>query len=170
MEKKIVCHDVWGKKTEVDSSQLIFRPSVYGILIENDKILLSGEWDGYDIPGGGSKVHETLEESLKREFLEETGLEIEVGDVVHCETFFFHPSHSEKHKNEHWNAPVFYFLVRRVGGEISVNNFSEEEKDYKNLAEWVDLEKIKETKFYNSIDSVEVIKKAEKILNSGLNL
>lgn len=160
MEKKIVCHDVFGKEIEVDASQLIFRPSVYGILIEDGKILFSKEWDGYDIPGGGVKIQETLEEALGREFKEETGLEIKVGKIVHCETFFFHPSHSKKHQKEYWNAPVFYFLVKRVGGEISVDNFSEEEKEYKNLPEWIAPENIENLKFYNSVDNNEVIKKA----------
>jgi hypothetical protein len=87
-------------------------------------------------------------------------LKIEVGKIVYCGTFFFNPAHSEKHKEEYWNAPVFYFLVKRIGGEISSNNFSKEEKDYKNLAEWVELEKTKDLKFYNSINNNEVIKKA----------
>ncbi|MFA5075249.1 MAG: HAD family phosphatase, partial [Candidatus Babeliales bacterium] len=39
--KKIICHDIHNNKKEVDSDQLIFRPSVYGILIENNQVLLS---------------------------------------------------------------------------------------------------------------------------------
>ncbi len=165
MIKKIVCHDVWGNKKEVKPEQLIFRPSVYGVLIEDGKVLLSKQWDGYDFPGGGAKVQETLEETLKREFKEETGLKIEVGKIVYCDTFFFHPAHSKKHKNEYWNAPVFYFLVKKVGGKISVDNFSEEEKDYKDSAEWVEIEKVKDLKFYNSINSNRVVGEALKIKN-----
>jgi hypothetical protein len=38
-------------------------------LIENNKILLSKQFDGYDFPGGGVNLDETLEETCAREFL-----------------------------------------------------------------------------------------------------
>jgi hypothetical protein len=39
--KKVVCHDINGEKEEVEANKLQFRPSVYGILIEDGKVLLS---------------------------------------------------------------------------------------------------------------------------------
>jgi len=64
--KKVICHDLNEKEFEVDADKLIFRPSIYGVLIEDNKVLLSKQWDGYDMPGGGVNIHETLEEALKR--------------------------------------------------------------------------------------------------------
>ena len=158
--QKIFCHDLQGKQYEVGFSELIFRPSVYGVLIEREKILLSKQWDGYDMPGGGINVHETIEEALKREFFEETGLEVEPIEIIHCETSFFHPTHSNKHKNEFWNCPLIYYKVKQIGGEISDKNFDEEEVDYAALPEWISLDKIDKIKFFNSIDSLSIIKKA----------
>ena len=40
---------------------------------------LAGQWS---LPGGGVELGETLEQSIVREMLEETGLEIEVGPVI----------------------------------------------------------------------------------------
>lgn len=40
---------------------------------------LAGQWS---LPGGGVELGETLEESIVREMLEETGLDIEVGPVI----------------------------------------------------------------------------------------
>lgn len=40
---------------------------------------LAGQWS---LPGGGVELGETLEDSIVREMLEETGLDIEVGPVV----------------------------------------------------------------------------------------
>jgi len=153
MGKKIVCHDIKGEETAVDSNQLIFRPSVYGILIEDGKVLLSKQWDGYDFPGGGVNMNETLEEALKREFIEETGLEIEIGKVMCCGTSFFDPKYSKKSKGQYWNCQLIYFLVKQVGGEISIDNCDENEKGYINLPEWIELEKINDLKIYSSIDT-----------------
>ncbi|MCK5211797.1 NUDIX domain-containing protein [Candidatus Parcubacteria bacterium] len=164
MNKKIICRDSDNNKFEIDSNKLIFRPSVYGFLIEDNKILLSKQWDGYDFPGGGINIHETIEEALKREFFEETGINIKLLQLVHCETSFFHPSHSKRYKGEYWNCPLIYYLVKKVGGEISKDNFDEEEKGYADLPEWIDLDNIKQTKFINSVDSVAIIEKAKKLI------
>lgn len=56
-----------------------FHLGVYGILINDEKILLikkaRGPYKGmYDLPGGGIEFGEKIEEALKREFIEETGI------------------------------------------------------------------------------------------------
>jgi len=158
--KKVICHDLDNNKFEIKSNKLTFRPSVYGILIENNKILLSKQWDGYDFPGGGIKVHETIEEALKREFFEETGLKIEPLFPVHFETSFYIPRKRKDEKKQYWNCVLIFMLVKNVGGKISVDNLDEYEKEYTGLPEWIDLKKLKKIKFYNSVDSILVIKKA----------
>jgi 8-oxo-dGTP diphosphatase len=162
--KKIICHDFDNNQHEVEISKLKFRPSVYGILIENNKILLSKQWDGYDVPGGGINIDETIESALKREFFEETGIRIELLCPVHCETSFFHPNILPKDENEFWNCQLIYFLVKKIGGKISKDNCDEEEKEYINTPEWIDLDKIDQIKFFNSIDNVAVVGKAREVL------
>lgn len=156
----ITCHDVRNNKFKIESDKLSFRPSVYGILIDNDRILLSKHWDGYDLPGGGMEIHETIDETLEREFFEETGLRVKPLFPAHCETSFFHPSHSKKKKNEYWNCTLIYYAVEKIGGDISKDNFDEDEKEYADLPEWIDLAKIDKIKFFNSIEVLKVIKKA----------
>lgn len=63
--KKVICRDHEEKLYEVGVDKLKFRPSVYGILIEDGKVLLSRQWEGYDFPGGGIELGETVEEVLK---------------------------------------------------------------------------------------------------------
>jgi len=167
MKDKITCHDSKDSKFEVAPDKLTFRPSVYGILIENGKILLSRQWDGYDFPGGGIDIDETIEEACKREFFEETGLKVEILQPIHCETSFFHPSHSIKHKDAYWNSLMIYFLVKKVGGKISTENFDEDEKRYANEAEWVELSRINEIKYFNSVDSVNIINESVLLIKAS---
>jgi 8-oxo-dGTP pyrophosphatase MutT (NUDIX family) len=162
--KKIICHDIQNNQVEIEAEKLIYRPSVYGILIENDQVLLSKQWDGYDLPGGGMNIDETIEETLKREFFEETGLKIKPIMPIHCETSFFWPSHSEKYKNQYWNCPMIYFLVKKIGGNISKENFDEEEKSYADLPEWISLQAIINLKFCNSVDGAALIKKSAELM------
>ncbi|TDQ40454.1 NUDIX hydrolase [Aureibacillus halotolerans] len=94
---------------------------VTGILIEVDKIVLvkqtvspSRNWS---LPGGRLEQGESLETALIREFLEETGLSIEVIKLLYvCEV----PT----------NVPAVIhvsFLVKRISGEIKLptNEFDE---------------------------------------------
>jgi 8-oxo-dGTP diphosphatase len=162
--KKITSHGLTGKTYEVDPKDLIWRPSAYGILIKDNKILVSKQWDGYDLPGGGVDLNETLEQGVIREVWEETGLEGEVIDIIHSQTTFFTPDHSPKHKGEHWNCPLSYFLVKQTGGELSIDNFDDEEQDYAEMAEWMPLEQVSCSKFINSVDTPMVVNKALKYI------
>lgn len=162
--KKVTCHDINGEEQEVEKDQLIYRPSIYGILIEDGKVLLSKQYDGYDFPGGGQELDETVHQTLQREFFEETGLQVEVLDVMYGGTSFFHPTHSKKYEHQFWNCPLLYFTVKRTGGALSTEYFDEAEKTYANLAEWIPLSNIDDLKFINSVDSVAIIKKAAKFL------
>ena len=159
MNKKIVCHDVNNNLFEVDSAELKFRPSIYGILIKDNQVLLSKQWDGYDLPGGGVEIHETIEEAIKREFFEETGLEVEMISPVHCESSFYVPHHS-KNKDDRWNCVLIYYLVRQTGGELSTANLDESEKEYVKLAQWVSLDELDKIKFYCSVDAKKIIREA----------
>ncbi len=157
--KKIICYDFNGYEEEIDIKKLVFRPSVYGILIKNNKILLVKKWDGYDFPGGGAKIDETVEETLKREFREETGIKVKSGKIVACETSFLMIRSLKKYVN----AILIYFLCSKIGGELSSDNFSESEKKYLGKSKWIDLSEIDKIKFCNSVDSVKIIKQAIKL-------
>ena len=161
--KKIVCYNLDGEKIKVSADKLKFRPSVYGVLIEDSKILLSKQWDGYDFPGGGVEIDETIEKALKREFIEETGLEVEVLEPVHIDTSFFSPPINKKRpENEYWNCPMIYFFVKRIGGELSIDKCDEGEREYIDMPEWIDLRNVNKIKLINSVDGTKLINKVFK--------
>jgi 8-oxo-dGTP pyrophosphatase MutT (NUDIX family) len=64
---KVTCLDIHENAHDVDEEDLSFRPSVYGVVIKNEKVLLVPQFDGYDFPGGGMDIGETIEECLLRE-------------------------------------------------------------------------------------------------------
>lgn len=62
------------------------RIRVAALIVHGDKILLAEHEKGgrryWLLPGGGVDYGESIEEALKRELLEEAGIEIEVGDLL----------------------------------------------------------------------------------------
>jgi len=159
--KTVICNDMNGKLYKIDSNKLTFRPSIYGVLVEKSKVLLSKQWDGYDFPGGGAELYETLEDTLEREFWEETGIKVKKGKIIYVGTSFWYSILRKKY----WNCQLFYFSVRKIGGKLSTANFDENEKTYADLAEWVDIKNLKKLKFYNSLGnrgSIKIIKQALK--------
>ena len=73
-----------------------FTIRVYGILIdENKRVLVSDEFIRGDyftkFPGGGLEIGEGTRDCLKREFKEETGLDVVVGNHIYT-TDYFQPS------------------------------------------------------------------------------
>src|SRR5690242_8228923 len=80
----------------------MFSIRVYGILINDKKqVLVSDEFirGGYftKFPGGGLEFGEGTRECLKREFMEEMNLKVEIGDHIYTTDYFqmsaFNPEH-----------------------------------------------------------------------------
>src|SRR6185436_3855978 len=104
MSKKITCRTINGGKIEVSADELAFRPSVYGVAIQDGKVLLSPQYDGYDFPGGGVDLGELMHDTLIREVKEETGLDAKPQQVLLVQDdFFFHPN-----KKKPFQTPLIY--------------------------------------------------------------
>lgn len=92
------------------------RVRVSGILQKGDKILLLKHDNlgpsGYLWlpPGGGVEFGESLHEALKKEFLEETNLKIEVGDYLFANEFIKDPYH----------AIELFFSVKHLSGTLEL--------------------------------------------------
>ena len=105
IDKKII--DQYGKK---------LRIRVCGICIDENKILLVRHQMGqkndtfWSPPGGGMVYGQSAEQNLKREFLEETGLTIDVDRFLFIHEFLAPPLH----------AVELFFEVRITGGELKV--------------------------------------------------
>lgn len=68
----------------ITTAGILMQGDTYFIAKREDKGSIGGLWE---FPGGKNRYTETEQETLKREFLEELGMEIEVGELVHSHDF-----------------------------------------------------------------------------------
>lgn len=87
----------------------LFRVGVNAIIFDSSHVLLSLRRDigWWNLPGGGLEPGETVDEALRREVREETGLEVELERLVGV--------YSKPQKNE----VVLAFRCRVTGGQLS---------------------------------------------------
>lgn len=148
MKTHITCTDKDGGKQEVPVSDLVWRPTAYGIIIRDDKILLSPQFDWHDLPGGGLDLGETPEKWVVREIKEETGYDAQVKEFITFRNCFY----TFRRRGIHAQTLIFYFLCEIIWGELSTEWFDEGEKNYAKLAEWIPLSELPNIKVENTID------------------
>ena len=115
------------------------RIRVNGVLIEEKKILMvkhkmSAERDFWSTPGGGMQFGSTAQENLSREFLEETGLNIAVGEFLGINEYLAPPLH----------ALECFFKVKRISGNATLGNDPELAPENQILSEikWMTLSEL----------------------------
>ncbi|MDD6681942.1 MAG: NUDIX domain-containing protein [Clostridiales bacterium] len=131
------------------TDEFIFSYRVAGILIHEGKILLqtAGNDPGYAFPGGHVAYGETHRQTLEREFQEETGLKIRVGDLKWVGEIFF-PWGSKP-----CQQICLYYLVDALEPE-KIQAMAETALDAAGDIKasvhfhWIDLEKIPELEIY----------------------
>lgn len=150
LNKKIICTDKDKKEYEITADQLSFRPSVYGVIVDNGKVLLARQWDGYDFPGGGINLGETIEEALIREVKEETGFDVKPLNLIGCEADF----HKMTFNQNFAHCILIYYQCKIIGGKLSKDNLdaASHENEYMDIAQWIDFQEVSKIKFYKPIN------------------
>jgi 8-oxo-dGTP diphosphatase len=147
-----------------------FNVRVYGILIHDNKVLVSDEHiKGMNItklPGGGLEFGEGTIECVIREFKEELSLDIEVDSHFYTTDFFVNSAFSVNNQviSIYYTVkPKIEFNPLNSGFKISNKPFDfEKKKDGAQSMRWVELEKISENDFTFIID-----KRIGEMLNSS---
>ena len=146
----IECLSIYGDKKLIPVEDLVFRPSAYGVIRRDDRILLvTNRSNGkYSFPGGGIEVGETIEDALAREVMEETGIEIEVGGFLHFEEAFFYYDPLD----EAFHSFLFYYRCRTVTTNLIDDHLVEDVEACK--PRWVKIEILKSSDFMANGDKM----------------
>jgi len=129
-----------------------------GVLIRNDKILLQREAGGneYALPGGHVKSDETSQQSLIREYKEETNANIICERLIWVEECFW------KWGNKDASTIAFYYLIKLADNSDIPDNYCEPQKDNCNvIIEWVPIENLRNLIVYPKF----LVEKAPAISN-----
>ena len=116
-----------------------------GVLLKANKVLVQRDKDGaeYALPGGHVKVGETSEESLIREYKEETGADISCGRLIWVEETFW------KWGNKTAHGIAFYYLISLKNDMDIPDGYFESHKDNCNvLLQWVTIDEMKQLTIY----------------------
>jgi len=135
------CTTFFGKKKEISDDKITLRPAAYGVVLHEGKILLvrTKHTSKYFFPGGGMEQGENLEQCLRREMKEETGIEICDISLLHFnESFFYYDP-----LDEAFHCFSFFFLCKSKS--LSLKGQADDTECEKPC--WVDLNQLKEEDF-----------------------
>ena len=129
----------WNFKN--DTSICLFR--TVGILLRDKKILVQSDKGVYALPGGHVKIGETSEESLIREYKEETGANILCDRLVWVEETFWNWNNKDAH------GIVFYYLISLENDDDIPDGCFISQKDNCNITlEWVSMVELNRLEIY----------------------
>ena len=154
MRRTVTCRDIRGNRTEVSIADLTFRPSIYGVIVRDENVLLHGYEDGWDFPGGGVDLGESFPEAFEREIFEETGMHASPAKLLMFkEDYFIHPG-----TNRPYHTILFFYSCAQLSGTLSTDHFDDHEKTVARLAEWKPIADILTLKSFSPLSIDERIR------------
>ena len=122
LSETLICRDIYGNSVTLPLEKMIFRNSVYGLILNEGKLLVvrTRSTGLYAFPGGGIELGEPLAEALHREIQEETGIRVEMGELATLseDFFYYNPADEAYHALLlfYWCTPLTTALV--TDGEV----------------------------------------------------
>lgn len=143
MQQLVECRTLFNERKLVPAEKLIHRPSVYGVVLDETRVLVgkSHHTQKYVMPGGGIEKGEAIDAALRREMWEETGIQVEVGAFLEFTTdlFYYDPLDLALH------GFLFYYHCKPLTLALNPPEYApEEDLDY---PLWVEIADLSEDSF-----------------------
>jgi 8-oxo-dGTP diphosphatase len=158
----------------------LFNIRVYGILYDEKKrLLVSDEFirGNYytKLPGGGLEIGEGTRDCLKREFMEETGLEVSIGEHIYTTDFF----QISAFNNIDQIISIYYHVIakhpiqldtKKKPFDFEPNQIADPTKEAE-VFRWIEWNKLSSTDMSLPIDKVviDLLKKDERCNGKKFN-
>ncbi|MBG0787614.1 MAG: NUDIX domain-containing protein [Anaerolineaceae bacterium] len=113
----VTCRDIYGDQVTLPLEKMIFRNSVYGLILNEGNLLVvrTRSTGLYAFPGGGIEMGEPIADALHREIREETGINVEMGELATLteDFFYYNPGDEAYHALLlfYWCQPLTTALV-----------------------------------------------------------
>lgn len=138
---------------------MIHRISPRGVLRIENKILFIEYKDSkgifYSLPGGSQAIGEDLRSALKREFKEETNLDIESHEILMVREFFLNTSENFEYKKGIHQLEIIFRCSLTDNTQTAVTGVI---PDYGMIGiKWIHKDEIKDQTIYPSKDIFEII-------------
>ena len=125
------------------------RNSIKAIIIRDHQLLAIKKEDEngfyYILPGGGQEKDETFHVALKRECLEEIGVDILIGELRYIREYLG-KNHGIAHVDYDAHQVEFMFLCHLADGAEPRSGTSPDEGQV--AVEWIELGKLNDCRFY----------------------
>jgi 8-oxo-dGTP pyrophosphatase MutT (NUDIX family) len=147
----IECKTLQGNTKMVPLEKFIFKPSGYAVVFNDHKVLLlkTKSTGKYWFPGGGTHLGERLEEGLKREVREETGIDVEIIRLLKFKELFFY----YEPLDEAYHALSFFYLCKPLSITLAADDEVDQE-DESEKPRWVELDTLRVTDMQTGAEDI----------------
>ena len=157
----IECLSIYDNLTLVPKEKLTFRPAVYAIIVNDGKILLVHLRcrDKFCLPGGGVELGERVQEALRREVREETGIAIEIEQFAFFSERFLYLDPSD----EAFHTLSLFFVCRPETTKLISDDQVDDSKVEK--PRWIELDSLSPERF--QFCGEEILQVAQSLHSDG---
>ncbi len=140
---KEIIHNYY-KLSDKDINNVITRVKVL-MINSNNELLLGYAHKTYQFPGGHLEENESLEDCVKRELLEETGIKV---DTTNLKPFFLIKHYTKDYPKEGHNSLylIYYYIIKSDDKyQLENTNYTKEEKEGNFSLIYMNLSSVEQT-------------------------